>query len=139
MKEYDATLYIPGTPFEMKGKVSFPDMKNGIPKGKMVAITVDVRKMKKRLCQELNTQDDSFTYTVSGESEPTYLVDCHADLIDCKRGKVIGRFKLSSGDSCNQWHLYIDDVLFMSGPPNGLFKLPEFELDSLTALINRKG
>lgn len=22
MKEYDATLYIPGTPFEMKGKVS---------------------------------------------------------------------------------------------------------------------
>lgn len=87
----------------------------------------------KHLYQQLNTQDDSFTYTVSGESEPTYLVDRDADLIDCKRGKVIGRYKLGN----NQWHLYIDDVLFMSGPPNGLFKLPEFELKSLTALINQ--
>ena len=133
MKEYDATLYIPGTPFEMKGKVSFPDTKNGIPKGKMVAITVDVPKMKKRLCQELNTQDDSFTYTVLGEQEPSYKVDSSANLIDCKQGKVIGRYKLSS----NAWHLYINDVLIESSPPGSTFYLPEFELKSLTELINK--
>lgn len=89
----------------------------------------------KHLYQELNTNDDSFIYTVSGESRPSYIVDSSAFLIDCKNGKVIGKYKLT----CNQWHLYLDDVLFMSGPPNGLFKLPEFELKSLTALINRKG
>lgn len=90
-----------------------------------------------RLNQVLNTTDDSFSYFVSGESEPTYLVDSDANLIHCKResGTVIGRYKLGS----NQWHLYLDDVLFMSGPPNGLFMLPEFELKSLTALINQEG
>lgn len=93
----------------------------------------------KHLYQQLNTQDDSFTYTVSGESEPTYKVDSNANLIDLKQGKVIGKYNLSSGDSCNQWHLHLDDELFMSGPPNGLFMLPEFELKSLTALINQEG
>lgn len=93
----------------------------------------------KNLYQHLNTKDDSFTYTVRGESEPTYKVDSNANLIDLKQGKVIGQYKLSSGDSYNQWHLYLDDVLFMSGPFAGLFMLPEFELKSLTALINQEG
>lgn len=85
----------------------------------------------KRLLQELNTQDDSFTYTVRGESEPTYKVDSNAYLT--RKGVTIGKYTLGE----NQWHLYLDDILFMSGPPNGLFMLPEFELKSLTALINQ--
>lgn len=87
----------------------------------------------KHLYQHLNTNDDSFTYTVSGESEPTYKVDSSANLIDCKQGKVIGRYKLSS----NAWHLYINDVLIESSPPGSTFYLPEFELKSLTALVNQ--
>lgn len=133
MKEYDATVYIPGTPFEQKGKVSFPDMKNGIPNGKMVAITVDTPKMKKHLRQELNTKDDSFTYTVRGESEPTYRVDSNANLIDLEQGKTIGKYRLMH----DQWHLYIDDVLIDSSGVNTLFFLPEFELKTLTALVNK--
>lgn len=106
-------------------------MQNGIPKGQMVAITVDTPKMKKHLRQELNTKDDSFTYTLFGENEPTYKVDSSGYLT--KKGVTIGKYRL--GD--NQWHLYLDDVLFMSGPKDGLFYLPEFELKSLTALINQ--
>lgn len=86
----------------------------------------------KRLIQDLNTQDDSFTYTVRGESEPTYRVDSNANLIDLKQGKTIGKYKLMH----DQWHLYIDDVLIDSSGVNTLFHLPEFELKTLTALIN---
>lgn len=86
----------------------------------------------KRLIQELNTSDDSFSYTVSGEDSPRYVVDSNACLAE--RGSEIGRFKL--GD--NQWHLYIGDKLYMSGPENGLFKLPEFELKALTSLVNQE-
>lgn len=89
----------------------------------------------KRLTQDLNTQDDSFTYTVRGESEPTYKVDSSANLIDLKQGKTIGRYKLSS----NAWHLYINDVLIESSAPGSTFYLPEFELKTLTALINQEG
>lgn len=85
----------------------------------------------KHLQQSLNTDDDSFTYTVSGETEPRYRVDSNANLFE--HGMYIGKYKLGDG----QWHLYLDDVLYMSGPPNGLFKLPEFELKSLTALVNQ--
>lgn len=90
----------------------------------------------KRLIQELNTVDDSFSYTVRGESEPTYKVDSHGYLTE--KGKEIGKFQLID----SQWYLYInvigydDKVLYMSGPPNGLFYLPEFELKALTALVN---
>ena len=87
----------------------------------------------KRLIQKLNTQDDSFSYTVMGESEPTYKVDSSANLIDLKQGKTIGRYKLSS----NAWHLYINDVLIESSPPGSTFYLPEFELKSLTELVNK--
>lgn len=131
MNKFDATLYIHGTPFELKGKVSFPSMKNGIPKGKMVAITVDTPKMKKRLVQELNTKDDSFTYTVIGESEPTYKVTSGARLY--QKGKHIGDYRLQH----DRWHLYVQGDLIESSLPNTLFNLPEFELKSLTALINK--
>lgn len=86
----------------------------------------------KHLQQSLNTSDDSFTYTISGETEASYLVDSDGYLHDMKANKIIGKFKL--GDS--QWHLYIDDNLFMSGPPNELFNLPEFEQEALTKLVN---
>lgn len=86
----------------------------------------------KRLIQELNTVDDSFSYTVAGESEPTYKVDSHGYLTE--KGKEIGKFRLID----NHWHLYLDNVLYdISGPPFGLFYLPEFELKVLTELINR--
>lgn len=85
-----------------------------------------------RLEQELNLDDDSFTYTVRGEDEPRYRVNSDAALTEF--GVQIGKFTL--GD--NQWHLYLGDTLYMSGPPNGLFTLPEFELKALTALVNQK-
>jgi hypothetical protein len=87
----------------------------------------------KHLQQSLNTDDDSFTYTVSGETEPSYLVDSNGCLYDMKINKQIGKYKLGK----DQWSLYLDDTLFMEGPSNGLFYLPEFELKSLTALINQ--
>lgn len=85
----------------------------------------------KRLQQTLCTKTDSFTYTVVGDDEPTYHVDSSGYVSE--RGKAIGKFCL--GD--NQWHLYIDGVIVDFGPKNGLFYLPEFELRSLTALVNK--
>ncbi|WOZ57587.1 hypothetical protein [Pseudomonas phage vB_PseuGesM_254] len=87
----------------------------------------------KRLIQYLNTQDDSFTYTVRGESEPTYRVDSGGRLY--KKGKHIGDYRLQH--DC--WHLYIDGQLVSSSLPNTLFYLPEFELKSLTTMINQEG
>lgn len=84
----------------------------------------------KRLKQDLNTSDDSFSYTLIGEAEPLYRVDNDGRLT--KSGVEIGKFVL--GD--NQWHLCIDGVMVDSGPQNGLFKLPEFELKALTSLVN---
>lgn len=68
-----------------------------------------------------------------GESEPTYKVDSSANLIDLKQGKTIGRYKLSS----NAWHLYINDELIYSSLPGTTFYLPEFELKTLTTLVNK--
>lgn len=84
----------------------------------------------KYLKQSFDFSDDSISYTLNGETEPTYRVDSSGYLT--KKGESIGKFTL--GDQ--QWHLHIDDKLYMSGPPNGLFKLPEFELNALTKLVN---
>lgn len=86
----------------------------------------------KHLNQSFDFVDDSVSYTVSGEDEPLYRVDSSGYLTE--RGKQIGKFSL--GD--NSWYLCIDGKLFMSGPPDGLFKLPEFELKALTALVNQE-
>lgn len=83
-----------------------------------------------RLKQDFDFSDDSISYTLLGESEPLYRVDSDGYLH--KAGEIIGKFKLGNA----QWHLYIGDTLFMDGPENGLFKLPEFELKALTALVN---
>lgn len=85
----------------------------------------------KRLQQTLCTKTDSFSYTVAGEETPIYHVDSSGYLSE--RGKSIGKFCL--GD--NQWHLRVDGVIVDSGPENGMFYLPEFELRALTALINK--
>lgn len=84
------------------------------------------------LVQTLDVTDDSFSYTLLGESEPLYRVNSDGYLH--KAGEQIGKFKLGNA----QWHLYIGDTLFMDGPENGLFKLPEFELKALTALVNQE-
>lgn len=85
----------------------------------------------KRLIQHLDMVNDAFSYTVAGESEPLYWVDSSGYLTS--KGVEIGNFKLRN----NQWHLYLNDGLYMSGPPNSLFLLPEFELKALTALVNQ--
>ena len=85
----------------------------------------------KRLIQHLDMVNDAFSYTIVGESEPLYWVDSSGYLTS--KGVEIGKFKLKD----NQWHLYLSDELYRSGPPNGLFKLPEFELKALTELVNR--
>lgn len=86
----------------------------------------------KHLSQKLCTKTDSFSYSVIGEETPTYLVDSHGCLFE--KGKEVGRFRLQS----EQWYLVIDGQgVFMTGPPNGLHKLPEFELKALTKLVNK--
>lgn len=85
----------------------------------------------KRLQQKLCTKTDSFSYTIFGEETPIYHVDSSGNLSE--RGQDIGKFDLDD----KQWHLIIDGVIVDSGPENGLFYLPEFELRSLTALINK--
>ena len=85
----------------------------------------------KRLQQTLCTKTDSFSYTVFGEETPRYHVDSNGVLRE--RDVVIGKFRLSG----NQWHLFIGEDLVDSGPENGLFYLPEFELRALTALANK--
>ena len=85
----------------------------------------------KRLHQTLCTKTDSFSYTVFGEEAPIYHVDSSGYLSEL--GKQIGKFCLVG----NRWHLRIDGVIVDLGPDNGMFYLPEFELRSLTALINK--
>lgn len=85
----------------------------------------------KRLQQTLCTKTDGFIYTVVGEETPIYHVDSSGYLSE--RGKAIGKFCLDG----NQWHLRVDGVIVDTGPENGLFYLPEFELRALTARINR--
>ena len=85
----------------------------------------------KRLIQHLDMVNDAFSYTIVGESEPLYRVDSSGYLTS--KGVEIGKFVLRD----NQWHLRIDDVIVASGPQNGLFKLPEFELKALTELVNK--
>lgn len=86
----------------------------------------------KRLIQKLNLENDSFSYTVYGEEKPIYVVDWQGELF--QHEKRIGRFRLQG----EQWYLVLDSQgVFMNGPPNGLHKLPEFELKVLTELVNR--
>lgn len=84
----------------------------------------------KHLIQVLNTKDDSFSYTVEGESVPTYVVDNSASLYE--NGVRIGEYRLKN----NSWHLYIKNALIASSRRDTLFNLPEFELETLTTLIN---
>lgn len=85
----------------------------------------------KYLRQSFDFDDDSISYTVLGETDPLYRVDSSGHLTE--KGKQIGKFMLGE----NQWHLYLDGQLPISGPENGLFKLPEFELKVLTELVNQ--
>lgn len=85
----------------------------------------------KHLNQVLDTGDDSFSYTVVGEDKPRYHVDCSGKLFE--HGKRIGAYKLRD----KHWELYIGDQLIECSPQDSLFGLPEFELASLTRLVNR--
>lgn len=85
----------------------------------------------KHLQQSFDFSDDSISYTILGESDPVYRVDSSGYLT--KAGVQLGKFRLAG----KRWDLYLDGKLFMRGPPDGLFKLPEFELKALTALVNQ--
>lgn len=82
------------------------------------------------LSQTLCCKDNSFTYKNIDGTGPVYVVDSNGTLT--KDGTGIGKFTLRN----NQWHLYLNGELYMSGPVNGLFQLPEFELKALTELVN---
>lgn len=86
----------------------------------------------KYLRQSFNLDDDSISYTVFGEREPLYRVDRSGYLT--KSGIQIGKFELTD----NRWDLYVGETLYMQGPDNGLFKLPEFELKALSVLVNQQ-
>ena len=83
------------------------------------------------LRQVLDTGDDSFSYFLHGEAKPKYIVDCNGRLYEDL--ELVGAYKLRD----DRWHLYIGDQLIESSAPNTTFGLPEFELASLTRLINR--
>ncbi|UAV84652.1 hypothetical protein PHB09_157 [Pseudomonas phage PHB09] len=83
------------------------------------------------LNQKLNTKDDSFTYTLPGDSEPLFKVDNNAALY--LFGKQIGKYKLAN----NEWQLWIDGVLLDTSGADTLFYLPEFELDSLNQILEK--
>lgn len=85
----------------------------------------------KLLRQSLNTKDDSFTYTVTDDPTTVYRVDNNATLY--KNGKQIGSYKLAR----DHWQLWLDGELIDSSEPKTIFGLPEFELASLTRLVNK--
>jgi hypothetical protein len=85
----------------------------------------------KYLKQDLDTSDDSFSYTLLGESVPLYRVDSSGYLT--KRGEQIGKFCLRD----QHWDLILDDGSVFEGTQFGTFKLPEFELFVLSKLVNQ--
>lgn len=88
----------------------------------------------KHLHQVLCTKTDSFTYYVIGEDRPLYQVDSSGYLNCLTTGNNIGKFVLRD----NQWHLRLGDDIVDSGPASKRrWCLPEFELDTLTTLVNK--
>lgn len=85
----------------------------------------------KYLKQDLNTSDDSFSYTLLGESEPLYRVDSSGYLTE--RGEQIGKFCLRD----RHWDLVLDNGTVFEGTAFGTFKLPEFEIFILSKLVNQ--
>lgn len=86
----------------------------------------------KPLMQDLDTSDDSFSYTLLGETDPLYRVDSNGYLT--KRGLQIGKFCLRA----DHWDLVLDDGTVYQGLDFGTFYLPEFELHILSRLANKR-
>jgi len=84
--------------------------------------------------QVLDTVDDSISFVSRDTGETLYRVDSSGYLTNTC-GHQIGKFSLRD----NQWFLKIGDEVFAEGPPNGLFKLPEFELVAIIKLLNSMG
>lgn len=84
----------------------------------------------KRLIQEFNLSDDSISYTIAGKQKAFYRVDNNGYLT--QNGVGIGKFRISG----EQWQLHLDSIGVYMTSTQGLFKLPEFELKALTALVN---
>jgi len=80
--------------------------------------------------QLLDLSDDSISFVIRQTQETLFHVDSSGYLTNSS-GESAGKFCL--GD--NQWFLEIDGEVFAEGPPNGLFKLPEFELVAIIKLL----
>lgn len=83
----------------------------------------------KLLQQFIDTKDDSTSYTIIGANKPTYRVDSRGSLT--KNGETIGKYYYSGKD----WILMIGEEVYAVAK-DGLFHLPDFELESLTKLLN---
>lgn len=85
----------------------------------------------KTLMQHLDTKDDSFSYTLLGETDPLYRVDSSGYLTE--RGVQIGKFCLRG----KVWDLVLADGKVFHGLDFGMFGLPEFEHYILSKLANQ--
>lgn len=83
--------------------------------------------------QVLDTSDDSISFVNQETGEQLFHVDSSGYLTN--NAEDVGKFCLRD----NQWFLKIDDEVFAEGPPNGLFKLPEFELVAIIKLLESMG
>lgn len=84
-----------------------------------------------RVSQVLDLNDDSISFVNSETNEMLYRVDSGGYLTNsCE--EQIGKFCLQD----TQWVLKIDDEIFVEGPENSLFMLPEFEVVAITKLLN---
>lgn len=80
--------------------------------------------------QVLDTVDDYISFVNRETGETLYRVDSSGYLTNSCENQI-GKFSLKE----NQWFLKIDGEVFAEGPPNGLFKLPEFELVAIVKLL----
>lgn len=83
-----------------------------------------------RINQVLDLTDDSISFVDAETGETLYHVGSSGYLSNSCENQI-GKFSLRE----NQWFLKIDDEVFAEGPPNGLFKLPEFELVTIIKLL----
>lgn len=83
-----------------------------------------------RINQALDLNDDSISFVDADTGETLFRVDSSGYVSNSWEDQI-GKFCLRD----NQWFLKIDGEVFAEGPPNGLFKLPEFELVAIIKLL----
>jgi hypothetical protein len=85
------------------------------------------------LLQVLDTKDDSVNYIDRDTQTVLFRVDSNGLLTDANNAPI-GQFVIRD----SSWVLRLNDVEFKRGPENGLFKLPEFELECILEILNQE-